>query len=573
MADISAQVEDLKKKGNTAFSGGDHQTAVRLFTDAIKLDPSNHVLFSNRSAAYASLKQYEDALNDANETVRLKPDWAKGYSRQGAAFAFLRRYEDAAESYQRGLQIEPENAQLKAGLEDAERVLSQDAGPGADALFGNMFQGDVFAKLAANPTTAKFLAEKDFVDLVNELQRNPKKLGMHLQDRRVLAMVGALMGIDTQSADDPMDIDRERERAQEEREAQRKKEAEQKAKEEEARRKAEEAARPLTEEDKLKQQALKEKDLGNDAYKRKSFEEAIKHYDAAIALDATNMTFYTNRAAVFFETGDHAKCIADCEKAIEVGREHKADYTNIAKAYARMGNSYLKQDKLDEAFAYFSKSLSEHRTPEVLKRVQQLEKQLKEKRLKDYIDPEKAAEEREKGNELFKKGDFVGAIQHYSEAVKRNPEDARVYSNRAACYTKLMEYSLGLKDCEECLKRDPKFVKGYTRRGAIQFLLKEYYKALEAYETALSIEPGNKEAEEGRFRCFEAIQQTGEPPEERAKRAMHDPEIQEIMKDPIMRQILEQMKESPAAAQDHLKNPIVAQRIQKLVNAGIIQMR
>ena len=37
-------------------------------------------------------------------------------------------------------------------------------------------------------------------------------------------------------------------------------------------------------------------------------------------------------------------------------------------------------------------------------------------------------------------------------------------------------------------------------------------------------------------------------PEERRQRAMNDPEIQDILKDPAMRMILEQMQENPQAA-------------------------
>jgi len=56
------------------------------------------------------------------------------------------------------------------------------------------------------------------------------------------------------------------------------------------------------------------------------------------------------------------------------------------------------------------------------------------------------------------------------------------------------------------------------------------------------------------------------------ERAQRDPEVLGILQDPIMQQILGQMKEDPGAVQDHLRNPMIREKIQKLVNAGIIRL-
>merc|ERR1719346_634330 len=130
----------------------------------------------------------------------------------------------------------------------------------------------------------------------------------------------------------------------------------------------------------------------------------------------------------------------------------------------------------------------------------------RKKSLKEaYLDPHKAEEHREKGNEFFKEQKWSDAKKEYDEAVKRNPKDAKLYSNRAAALTKLGAYPDALRDLDECIKLDPTFVKAYSRKGAAHFFMKEYNKALKAYEDGLKIDKDNEECLKGREQVHQKI--------------------------------------------------------------------
>lgn len=240
-----------------------------------------------------------------------------------------------------------------------------------------------------------------------------------------------------------------------------------------------------------------------------------------------------------------------------------------------MASAYKQKGDLHNARTYFQKSLTEHRIPDTLAKLSEVEKLIKEEERKAYINPELSLEAKNMGNDCFQKGardserlasallivlsltgQYPEAIQHYNEAIKRNPDDAKIYSNRAGCYQKLAEFALALKDSEECIRLDPNFgtcnslfarvlrllvlaVKGHLRKGMALLAMKEYNKASSAFQKALEIDPNNQEALDGYRKCTMAQYSN---PEEVRKRAMADPEVQQILGDPAMRLILEQMQ-------------------------------
>lgn len=107
------------RQSNAACQNGDFNTAVSLYTDALALDPNNHILFSNRSAARLKQGQFALSLQDATKARELCPQWPKAYFRQGVALQCLGRYGEALATFSSGLAQDSNNKQLLGGLFEA----------------------------------------------------------------------------------------------------------------------------------------------------------------------------------------------------------------------------------------------------------------------------------------------------------------------------------------------------------------------------------------------------------------------------------------------------------------------
>jgi stress-induced-phosphoprotein 1 len=323
------------------------------------------------------------------------------------------------------------------------------------------------------------------------------------------------------------------------------------------------------------------KSRGNELYKARKFSEAVAAYDEAISAFPYELTFFTNKAAALLEDGKFDEALKVLTEALsrksEISAISKegASFEKVAKVYLRIGNIHMRQNRFEDAISAYNKALTENNDRNTRNLLREAEA-ARDKSLKEaYLDPVKAEEAKDRGNTHFRNSKFAEAKTEYDEAIKRNPTDAKLYSNRAAALTKLAAYPDAVRDLDECLRLDPTFVKAYSRKGLALFFLKDYNKALAAYEAGLKLEPTNQELVAGRRQVLEKIQTSyteTEPDPEQVKRAMADPEIQQILKDPQMQIILQMLQENPKAAAEALRDPKVASALNKLVAAGIVRM-
>jgi len=89
------------------------------------------------------------------------------------------------------------------------------------------------------------------------------------------------------------------------------------------------------------------------------------------------------------------------------------------------------------------------------------------------------------GNALFRIGQYGAAAKAYSQALAHAPDDPKIWSNRAATYTMLQEYSNALSDCEAAIKLAPSWAKPYYRKALVYKARQEWAKAADVYEELL----------------------------------------------------------------------------------------
>ena len=515
-------VSELKHLGNKAFSEGNFLEAIAHFTQALLQDPQNYILYSNRSACYASLQNYQKALEDAEKCVELKPDWSKGHTRKGLAYYYLDLYSESAASYQKALDLDPENSNTKLELSKVQAKTASNP-------LAELFSGQNLAKMMTNPTTSEYFTQKDFLSMLNELHKDSQMANNCMNDSRFMDCIGVILGMEDGKT---------------------------------------RYAQPNHSET---SQAEEYKHLGNQAYKRKRYEVALDYYRRALELEPKEVVYINNIAAVYLGLKDYDKCIQLCDQAIQKGRESQADFSKIARAYARKALAQEQKGLIEEAIISTKASLIEHSDPKTKNQLKSLQKIKQQQEEKAYLDPSLARKSNSEATECFNKGEFPKALSDYSEAIKRDPQESTYYTNRAATYMKLMEPNKALEDAESAIQIDPACLEAHIRKGNAHMVLKEYHKAMKSFEEGLKVDPNNQECKKGFQRVIKVISENNEFNNEKVKQALKDPQIQRLIGEPLVSKVLKELGNS-TSYQDLSEDPSLRSAIKKLVAAGILKI-
>mmetsp|Transcript_38615 Transcript_38615/g.77882 ORF Transcript_38615/g.77882 Transcript_38615/m.77882 type:complete len:407 (+) Transcript_38615:36-1256(+) len=188
---MPSDTEEAKARGSEAYKAGRFDDAVREFTAAIDSATGDdteiiHLLYSNRSAAFQQLKQFDKANEDAEACTLDKPNWAKGFVHLGLCSTKLGKFDEAVTAYKKAIELDPSRAagirnslalaeQGKRQREGASSGSSRSGGGGNLAasvpasvgklvLWGGMFlnAATLLLSFTGNPQTAR-QANRSFV--------------------------------------------------------------------------------------------------------------------------------------------------------------------------------------------------------------------------------------------------------------------------------------------------------------------------------------------------------------------------------------------------------------------------
>ncbi|KAM6968675.1 uncharacterized protein LKV04_017540 [Tautogolabrus adspersus] len=98
------------------------------------------------------------------------------------------------------------------------------------------------------------------------------------------------------------------------------------------------------------------------------------------------------------------------------------------------------------------------------------------------------------GNRLAAHGQYEMAVKYFTDAIKYNPKEFRLFGNRSFCYERMEQYENALRDADLAVCMEPNWIKGLFRKGKALCGLKRYYEASLIYKEVLKLESSSVEA-------------------------------------------------------------------------------
>merc|ERR1719341_3230204 len=94
--DEMEKFDEKRGEAMSAFSEGEWEAAIALFTEAIQLNPNSAAMFAKRGACFIKVQKPNACVRDCTRAIELNPDNAGAYKFRGRSHRLLGNFTQAA---------------------------------------------------------------------------------------------------------------------------------------------------------------------------------------------------------------------------------------------------------------------------------------------------------------------------------------------------------------------------------------------------------------------------------------------------------------------------------------------
>ncbi|SHL08496.1 Lipoprotein NlpI, contains TPR repeats [Bradyrhizobium lablabi] len=194
---------------------------------------------------------------------------------------------------------------------------------------------------------------------------------------------------------------------------------------------------------------------------RNEVDDALKSYDAAIALDPKLPALYLDRGAVLSAKGDQDMALMDYDRATKLDESNVGGFAVAAR---------ILKGRLEASRGNFDAAVGEYE--QAIK--------LDPKRISLYLD---------RARLWNLKGDTDRALTDYSEAIKVDPTNALAFNSRGDLYRNQGDYQHAIADYDQAVEKQPNDLTAFGNRALVRFYQGEFVKAADDLKRVVDAAP------------------------------------------------------------------------------------
>jgi tetratricopeptide (TPR) repeat protein len=251
--------------------------------------------------------------------------------------------------------------------------------------------------------------------------------------------------------------------------------------------------------------AVTETNLGVALQSEGRADEAIGHYQRAMALSADYAPAYNNMATALRATGRLGEAVATYGRAIELRPEYPEAHYNLANALLDEGKPAEAAEHFRLALKTIPASVDVHNNLGIALVGQgQIDEAIAEFRAALQLDPGSAISHRNLADALASRRQDDDAIAHYREAARLNPPDGSAHYDLGSLFLERNRLREAIDEFQAALKIDPRSVQAHNNLGIALGSQGRLDEAIAEFRRALEIQPGFEDAKKNLAIALEA---------------------------------------------------------------------